>query len=320
MTTLDDSLTVGSHHVPVLLPEVLALLRPEPGHRILDGTVGLGGHAAELLARILPEGTLIAVDRDISALSIAQRRLTAVGGTFLLIHDSFDRALAREDLPPLDGILLDLGVSSMQLDQAERGFSFTQEGPLDMRMDRTQGLKAADLVNEASEEELSRIFSYYGEEPHARRVARAVVQRRPFRTTRELAAVVARAAGRNPSGAHPATRVFQALRIAVNDELGILERALPAAVDRLKPGGRLAIISFHSLEDRIVKRFIRAEARGCLCPPRIPQCVCGRKPRLRDLTPRPITASPAEVAANPRARSARLRGAEKLADTLAEKL
>lgn len=312
MPSSDDSLTVGAHHVPVLLPEVLALLRPEPGDRMLDGTVGLGGHAAEILARILPEGTLFAVDRDTSALSIAEQRLKAVGGSYLLIHDSFDRALAREDLPALDGILLDLGVSSMQLDQAPRGFSFAQEGPLDMRMDQTQGRSAADLVNEASEEELSRIFSQYGEEPHSRRVARAVARRRPYRTTGELAAVVAAAAGRNPSGAHPATRVFQALRIAVNDELGALERALPAAVDRLKPGGRLAIIAFHSLEDRMVKHFIRGEARGCVCPPRIPQCVCGRKPRLKDLTPKPITASPAETASNPRARSAKLRGAEKL--------
>ncbi len=311
MPHTDDSLTVGARHVPVLLPEVLALLRPEPGNRILDGTVGLGGHAAALLAAILPEGTLFAVDRDASALAIAGQRLKD-GGSYLLIHDSFDRALAREDLPPLDGILLDLGVSSMQLDQAERGFSFSQSGPLDMRMDPSQGQSAADLVNTASEEELSRIFSLYGEEPHSKRVARAIVRKRPFHTTAELAAAVAGVAGRNPSGAHPATRIFQALRIAVNDELGSLERALPLAVDRLKPNGRLAVITFHSLEDRIVKHFIRGEAKGCNCPPRIPQCICGREPRLRDLAPRPILPSQAETSANPRARSAKLRGAQKL--------
>jgi 16S rRNA (cytosine1402-N4)-methyltransferase len=174
----DDSLIVGAHHVPVLLAEVMALLRPKPGERVLDGTVGLGGHAAAMLAAISPEGTLYAVDRDPDALSAAERILRATGGAFVLIHDSFDRALARLELPPLDAILLDLGVSSMQLDRPERGFSFSQPGPLDMRMDPTQGRTAADLVNSASEEELSRIFSQYGEEPHARRVARALIRRR----------------------------------------------------------------------------------------------------------------------------------------------
>jgi 16S rRNA (cytosine1402-N4)-methyltransferase len=312
MITPEDSLIVGAHHVPVLLPEVIALLQPKPGDRVLDGTVGLGGHAAALLAAISPEGTLIAVDRDPAALPIARNRLGASGNSFVLIHDSFDRALAREDLPPLDGILLDLGVSSMQLDRPERGFSYAQAGPLDMRMDTTAGPSAADLINKASEAELSGLFSRYGEEPHSRRVARTIVKRRPFQTTKELADAIAGAAGRNPSGAHPATRVFQALRIAVNDELGAIERALPAAIDRLKPGGRLAVITFHSLEDRIVKRFIRTEAKGCVCPPRIPLCVCGRLPRLKDLTPKPIVPGPAESAANPRARSAKLRGAERI--------
>ncbi|MBM3270786.1 MAG: 16S rRNA (cytosine(1402)-N(4))-methyltransferase RsmH [Candidatus Sericytochromatia bacterium] len=308
----DDSVLLGAHHVPVLLAEVMALLRPKPGERVLDGTVGLGGHAARLLAEVSPEGTLYAVDRDPDALSAAQRILRATGGAFVLIHDSFDRALTRPDLPPLDKILLDLGVSSMQLDRPERGFSFSRPGPLDMRMDPTQGRTAADVVNTAPEEELSRIFSAYGEEPRARRVAREIVKRRPFETTEQLARAVAAAAGRNPSGAHPATRVFQALRIAVNDELGALERALPAALDKLVPGGRLAVITFHSLEDRLVKRFIRGEAKGCVCPPRLPACACGRAPRVRDLTPRPIVPSEAELGANPRSRSAKLRGAERI--------
>ncbi len=295
-----------------MLEATLGLLVPQPGDRVLDGTLGLGGHGSALLQAIGPDGVLYGVDRDPEALALARRRLEAQGGRFVLLQETFDRALARDGLPQFDVIFLDLGVSSMQLDTPERGFSFSHPGPLDMRMDPSAGPSAADLVNTATEHELSRIFSAYGEEPHARRVAREIVRCRPFATTSELAACVSRVAGRSNFKVHPATRVFQALRIAVNDELEGLDRALPLAVQHLAPGGRLAILSFHSLEDRRVKQFIRAEAKGCTCPPRLPACVCGRQPRLVDLTSKPILAALDEVAANPRSRSARLRGARRV--------
>lgn len=279
---------------------------------MFDGTLGLGGHARSLIEAIGPRGEFYGVDRDPQALALARSRLEPLGGRLVVTQNTFDRALAQEDLPAFDAILLDLGVSSMQLDRPERGFSFSRPGPLDMRMDPHTGPSARDLVNSATEAELSLLFSRYGEEPHSRRIARAIVRARPFETTDQLASCVARAAGPSRSGMHPATRVFQALRIAVNDELGALERALPLAIDRLAPGGRMAVITFHSLEDRIVKRFIRAEARGCVCPPRLPACACGRAPRVVDLTPKALVASPQEVSLNPRARSAKLRGARKV--------
>ncbi len=234
------------------------------------------------------------------------------------MHANFDqlqRIAEREGFVPADGVLMDLGVSSDQLEAADRGFSFLKPGPLDMRMDPSLPLTAADLVNTLSEEELAQLIRTYGEEPRARRIARAIVQARPIHTTTELAEVIARAVPRRPGQRlHPATRTFQALRIVVNDELGALERALPQALDVLRPGGRLVVIAFHSLEDRIVKQFFRQEARDCICPPRQPVCTCGHKARVRILTRKPVVPSEAELQANPRSRSAKLRAVEKVSE------
>lgn len=302
-------------HQPVLLNEVLTWLNPQPGEVVLDGTMGGAGHAAELLRRVLPDGFLYGIDQDPQALAAATERLGAVSDRFALFRANFS-AMDSLGLPPLDAILLDIGVSSPQLDRAERGFSFQQAGPLDMRMDPDNPTTAERLVNEASEAELARIFYEYGEERHSRKVARAIAARRaeaPFGDTLELAEFVRKLVPRDPSGIHPATRVFQGLRIAVNDELGVLERALPKAVALLKPGGRLGVISFHSLEDRIVKQYFRQEAKGCVCPPRQPVCTCGLAPRLEVMTTKPVVASDEEQRCNPRARSAKLRVARRLA-------
>lgn len=299
------------HHLPVLFDETLEWLQPRRGGVYLDGTLGGAGHARKILEAIGPEGRLLGVDRDPEALEVVRRRLDAPNVT--LWQATFEQALSGE-LPPLDGILLDLGVSSYQLDTARRGFSFMKSGPLDMRMDTTRDTTAADLVNTADERELADIFWRYGEERFSRPIARAIVKRRsskPFTETLDLAETIARVLPRS-KGIHPATRTFQALRIAVNDELGTIERSLPLAIERLKPGGRLVVISFHSLEDRIVKNALRDFARGCICPPRAPLCVCGKKPLAKVLTSKPITANERELALNPRARSAKLRAAERL--------
>ncbi len=300
-------------HVPVLLQSALSFLQVRPGGVYLDGTVGGGGHAEAILESSAPDGRLLGLDRDPAALEAAGRRLARFGGRAVLRHGSF-AALAQlaEGFAPADGILLDLGLSSLQLADPARGFAFSQEGPLDMRFDPTApGPTAADLVNSLSVKELAGLLYRYGEERQARRIAEAIVAARPLGTTRQLAEVVERAVGR-PERIHPATRTFQALRIAVNGELEALEAALPQALDLLRPGGRLVVISFHSLEDRIVKRFLQREARDCICPPEAPICTCGHKARLRPLTRRPVRPEPAEVEANPRARSARLRAAERL--------
>jgi 16S rRNA (cytosine1402-N4)-methyltransferase len=266
-----------------------------------------------------PHGVLLGIDADPVALTAARRRLAEYGDRLITANAYFDQlseTAHAAGLSSIDGILFDLGVSSPQLDLAERGFSFQHDATLDMRFGPLASASAADLLDTLTTDELQRIFREYGEERYARRVAERVVTERrqlPIRTTRQLADIVARAKPRSRSEQiHPATRVFQALRIAVNDELGRLTRALPQAVDMLRTGGRLAVISFHSLEDRIVKQYMRDEARGCICPPEIPVCVCGRRPTLRVLTQRPITASAEEVMANPRARSAKLRVAERL--------
>ncbi len=303
-------------HQPVLLEEVITALRPRSGGLYIDGTVGAGGHASAILSKSNPDGQLFGFDQDKNALAVASRRLAKFGERVHLLHVKFDRlsqVVAQYQIPPADGILFDLGLSSMQVDQPERGFSFQRDGPLDMRMDDTAGLTAADLVNRLPEAELADLIYRYGEERHSRRIAKAIVKARPLQRTTELANVVARAIGKKRHGAakiDPATRTFQALRIAVNDELGALEQALPQAIAALRPGGRLAVISFHSLEDRIVKHFFKREAQDCICPPEQPVCTCRHKATIDIITKRPITPSSAEQNANPRARSAKLRVVE----------
>lgn len=288
-------------------------LQLRPGGQYIDGTVGAGGHAAGILAASSPDGRLLGLDADPNVLALARERLAAFGERAVLVHANF-RTLAYQarlrGFDPVDGILLDLGLSSMQLDVPERGFAFQHEGPLDMRFDPAQATTAADLVNHLPEAELADLIYHYGEEPAARRIARAIVARRPIQTTTELAEIVRRAVPGHHRR-HPATRTFQALRIAVNQELDALEEVLPQAVELLKPGGRLAIITFHSLEDRLVKEFFRKEARGCLCPPEAPTCVCGHQASLRIVTRHPIQPREAEAEHNPRSRSAKLRIAEK---------
>ena len=306
-------------HEPVLLAEVLAELDPRPHGRFLDGTVGAGGHARAILERTAPSGRLLGLDRDPAALAIAGRELAPFGERAVLVRSNFalcDVVAREHGFDALDGAILDLGLSSIQLADDERGFSFRSTGPLDMRADPDLGLTAADLVNQATDVELERIFAEYGEEPEARRVARAIVRRRakaPFMAADELGRFVAGVKTRRPRGTDPATRVFQALRIAVNDELANLSRGLMAALSLLRPGGRLAVISFHSLEDRIAKQLFVRESRDCICPPHLPTCVCGHRAGLRVITRRPISSTAEEVTRNPRARSARLRVVEKLA-------
>jgi 16S rRNA (cytosine1402-N4)-methyltransferase len=311
-------------HIPVLLDEVIAGLQVWPDGVYIDGTVGAGRHAAAIIERA-PQGRLLGLDVDPAALNIAAERLRPFieQDRVKLVQSNFERLgeVARaEGFIAADGVLLDLGVSSMQLGTAERGFSFRAEGPLDMRLDPNNPVTAADLVNTLSEKELADVIYKYGEEPASRRIARRIVEARKrgkIKTTSDLEQIVygalgGRVAGRTRNPIHPATKTFQALRIAVNQELDVLEKGLEAAVRVLKPGGRLAVISFHSLEDRVVKLFIRQEQRGCICPPEYPMCVCGRKPMLRAVNKKPIEASAEEARRNPRSRSAKLRIAEKL--------
>jgi 16S rRNA (cytosine1402-N4)-methyltransferase len=305
-------------HVPVLAGELIDLLAPRPGQTAIDCTVGAGGHARLIAERVGPAGTLIGIDRD----PVAEERFAELAAEvpcatrFLRASfvDGLDQ-LGREDVRA-DLLTMDLGVSSMQVDTLERGFSYVYDAPLDMRMDPDAELSAADVVNGWDERRLARALREYGEERFAKRIARAIVRRRaeePLHTTQQLVDVVTSAmpAPAAFAGGHPAKRTFQAIRIAVNDELGQLERALPLAWDVLAPGGRLGIISFHSLEDRRVKRFLAERARGCVCPPELPVCVCGRQPEAELLTRGAIMPTAGEVASNPRSRSARLRAARK---------
>jgi 16S rRNA (cytosine1402-N4)-methyltransferase len=304
----------GTDHVPVLADEVRELLAVRPGQTVVDATFGAGGHAAVLAAGLQGRGKLIAIDRDPAVRPYFERFQRRASVQTRLLRGDYAVVLAQLAANGVraDAVLLDLGVSSMQLDRPERGFSYATDAPLDMRMDPQGGESAADLVNEASERELTQIFRRYGEERYARQIARAIARRRrerPFERTGELVDTI-RAAIPAPArfgDGHPAKRVFQALRIAVNRELESLETALPAAFEMLRPGGRLGVISFHSLEDRIVKRFMRDLERGCDCPPDFPVCVCGREPELRAVQRKPIRPSAQELAANPRAGSARLR-------------
>ena len=306
----------ATDHVPVLAEEVRELLAVQPGETVVDATFGAGGHAALLAADLEGRGRFIAIDRDPTMRPYFDRFRRRAGVQARLLRGDFSIVLAQlaANGVEADAVLLDLGVSSMQLDRPERGFSYAADAPLDMRMDPSAALSARGLVNQSSERELVTIFRRYGEERYAKQIARAIARRRraqPFERTGDLVEVIK---GAIPAPArfgegHPAKRVFQALRIAVNDELGALEAALPAAFAMLRPGGRLAVISFHSLEDRIVKRFLREKERGCVCPPDFPICVCGRKPELRALHRKAIRPTPRETAANPRAGSARLRAA-----------
>jgi 16S rRNA (cytosine1402-N4)-methyltransferase len=300
-------------HLPVLLEEVIAGLQVAPGGFYVDGTIGAGGHAIGILEASAPDGHLLGLDVDPEALQISRRRLTRFGGRVTLVHASYVSIEAQVDglaLGSADGVLLDLGLSSMQLDQSERGFSFQETGPLDMRFDPAAARTAADLVNTLSEQELADLIYQYGEETASRAIARAIVSARPIRTTTELADIISQVVRRRKI--HPATRTFQALRIAVNDELRQLREGLTAALSVLGPGGRLAVISFHSLEDRIVKQFLAREAKDCICPPEALICTCAHRATVEVITRKPIQASSHEVARNPRSRSARLRIAAKL--------
>jgi 16S rRNA (cytosine1402-N4)-methyltransferase len=305
-------------HVPVLVDTVVDLLLPAlgGGDVVVDATLGRAGHARRIL-EAAPAAHLVGVDRDPDALEASRAHLAAYSERVRLVRDDFSNLpaiLERLGTPTVRGVLFDLGVSSPQLDEARRGFGFRSDGPLDMRMDPAQRLSADEVVNSYPKERLEEVLRRYGEERFSRRIARAIHRARPVRTTGELAEVVRDAipAPARRRGAHPARRTFQAIRIEVNDELGALERVLPLAVDALEPGGRIVAISYHSLEDRIVKKAFTREARGCICPPDFPVCRCGAAARIRILTRRPVRPPAAEVAANPRAASARLRAAQRI--------
>jgi len=308
-------------HLPVMQDEVIETLAPQSGSLQIDATVGGGGHTERILEAATPDGRVLGLDADDAAVARVGERLARFGDRLVLRRANF-RELATvapgAGFPAVDGLLFDLGLSSFQLADRERGFGFRAGGPLDMRFDTSRGVPAAELVATLDADELAALFRRYGEEPSAWRIAKGIVAARdtaPIRTAEELAALVERVAPGNPRKRriHPATRVFQALRIAVNEELDALDAGLAAAVDLLRPGGRLVVLSYHSLEDRIVKRFLAAERRGCVCPPELPVCVCGHAPRLRLVTRPSLVPSGAEIDANPRARSARLRAAERLA-------
>jgi 16S rRNA (cytosine1402-N4)-methyltransferase len=313
--------TAGSpFHKPVMVREILEALRCKSGGLYVDGTVGGGGHALAILRASSPDGILVGIDQDDDALSESEKILHAFGERKILVKGNFadtDRILAGLRIGEVDGLLLDLGVSSHQLDAIERGFSFSSDAPLDMRMDRDRKVRASDLVNGLAEKELARIIREYGEEIKAVKVARAIAERRklaPLKTTSELASLVAQAVGGDGRRRriHPATRTFQALRIAVNEELKNLHGVIFSSVPCLKKGGRFSIISFHSLEDRIVKNAFRSLEKGCICPSDFPVCSCGRKPQLKVLTKRPVSPGPEEIEENPRSRSAKLRTAERI--------
>jgi 16S rRNA (cytosine1402-N4)-methyltransferase len=312
--------TSATDHVPVLADEVRELLAVQPGETVVDATFGAGGHAALLAADLGGRGKLIAIDRDPGVRVYFDRLAKRATVQTRFLRGDFGVVLEQlaQNGVEADAVLLDLGVSSMQIDRPERGFSYAADAPLDMRMDPSADVTAAGIVNEAAERDLATIFKRYGEERYARQIARAIVRRRergPLERTGELVDVIKAAipAPARFGDGHPAKRVFQALRIAVNDELAALEAALPSALEVLRPGGRLAVISFHSLEDRIVKTFMRERERGCICPPEFPVCTCGHEPELRAVQRRPVRPSAQEIARNPRAASARLRVAVKSA-------
>jgi len=322
-----------TRHVPVMLDEVLTYLAPRPGGKYIDGTLGGGGHTAAILDRSAPDGRVLGIDTDAQAVARAQVRFSDAvhTGRLTVVQENFSELAhiaVAQDFTPVQGILLDLGFSSDQMDDPQRGFSFSADGPIDMRLDPSLPLSAGDMVNTAGEQELADIFWRYGEERRSRQIARRIVNERArgsITSTARLATIVAAGVHFKPGTIHPATRVFQALRIAVNHELEYLEQVLPQMLDLLETSaksamceeedGRMVIIAFHSLEDRIVKEFMRREAKDCLCPPQTPVCICGHKARLRILTPKPLVPNVLEVERNPRARSAKLRAAKVVVDS-----
>jgi 16S rRNA (cytosine1402-N4)-methyltransferase len=311
MTTL--AMTNAPGHEPVMLEECISALQVQRGGRYIDCTVGGGGHAAAILEESSPGGRLIGIDADPHAIRVARGKLKPYGKDAILVNENFkylENICTRHGFSPVNGVLFDLGMSSLQLEGAGRGFSFRQDSPLDMRFSDRQDLTAADIVNTYPEVELAQLLYRYGEEQRNRQIARCIVERRPLGTTQELARVVEQAVGGTRGRIHPATKTFQALRIAVNHELENLELALEQAVNLLGNGGRIVVISFHSLEDRLVKGFFRREAQWCICPPGMPACICGHTPRLKLLSKKVFRPSPVEVQINPRSRSARMRVAE----------
>jgi 16S rRNA (cytosine1402-N4)-methyltransferase len=302
-------------HQPVLYNEIIHFLQPQRSGRYIDGTVGAGGHARGILDASEPDGILLGLDLDTTALELARKNLESYQDRVFLVHSSFGnlrKQLNAMGWQMVDGILLDLGLSSMQIDTPGRGFSFRQEASLDMRFNQQNPLSAKDLVNNLPEGELADLLFKYGEERRSRQVAKAIVKSRPIESTLELAKIIASATSSGRPGRHPATRSFQALRIAVNDELSVLEKVLPQAISSLKQNGRLAVIAYHSLEDRIVKHYFRQESQDCICPPEQIVCICGHKAAVKVITKRPIRPQEEEIIRNSRARSARLRVVEKL--------
>ncbi len=307
-------------HIPVLFHEIMNIMAPQPGEVFVDCTLGGGGHSRGFLERISPDGKLIGIDQDTNALAAAQQNLGEFGDRVTYVHSNYsnlDEILNNYAPDGVDGILFDIGVSSHQLDEKDRGFSYMQDAPLDMRMDQSRSMTARDVVNTYSEEELHRILKEYGEERWAKRIAKFIVEfrsQKPIETTGELVDIIKRAIpkGAREEGSHPAKRTFQAIRIEVNDELGVLERTIETAVKHLKTGGRVGIISFHSLEDRIVKEKFRYLASDCICPPELPFCQCDKVSEVKILTRKPVTASPEELEINSRSKSAKFRAAEKI--------
>ena len=302
-------------HLPVMVPEVLDALKVQPGGRYIDATAGEGGHSQAILRASEPGGQVLAIDADEEAVAVAKERLTEFGDSFLTVNANFRdlRITAlRHDFAPVHGVLFDLGVSSLQLDREARGFSFRRADPLDMRFSIDQRVTAADVVNSYSQGELADLIYHLGEERAARRIATAIVRSRPIETSLELANIIEKASPRRGARIHPATRTFQAIRIAVNDELSALETALQQAASLIGYGGRMVVISYHSLEDRIVKNFFRKESSDCVCPPGTPICICDHKATLKMVTKKPVTPSEAEIGSNARSRSAKLRSAERI--------
>ena len=303
------------HHTPVMVPEIMQALKTQPGGRYIDGTLGEGGHSKSILNAVEPGGQVLGLDADAEAITVATERLREHDDAFLAINTNFRdiRATAlRYEFVPVHGVLFDLGVSSLQLDRESRGFSFRRSDPLDMRFSFDQQVTAADIVNGYAESELADLIFHLGEDRAARRIARLIVQKRPINTSLELAELIEKVSPRRGKRMHPATRTFQAIRIAVNDELSALETALEQAVSLLGQGGRLVVISYHSLEDRIVKNFIRKQASDCICPPGTPVCRCNHLATLKMISRRPLTPTDSEIETNQRSRSAKLRVAERI--------